>query len=64
VAVLAWQDKRRVTMISSHHRDEMLVSVNIANQEEIKPVVVCDYSLNMLGVDLKLNDTALLAGMK
>jgi hypothetical protein len=27
--------------------------MNKAKQEETKPVVVCGYSINMLGVDLK-----------
>jgi hypothetical protein len=31
----------------------MRVAVNHANKPEIKPVVVCDYNKNMLGVDLK-----------
>jgi hypothetical protein len=31
----------------------MHVVVNRANKPEIKPVVVCDYNKNMLGVDLK-----------
>jgi hypothetical protein len=31
----------------------MHVIVNRANKPEIKPVVVCDYNKNMLGVDLK-----------
>jgi hypothetical protein len=53
VAVLAWQDKKRVTMISAHQKDDMRVAVNKANREETKPVVVCDYNINMLGVDLK-----------
>ncbi|XP_023725727.1 piggyBac transposable element-derived protein 4 [Cryptotermes secundus] len=53
VAVLAWQDKRRVTMISTYHKNDMRVVVNRANKPEIKPVVVCDYNRNMLGVDLK-----------
>jgi hypothetical protein len=52
VAVLAWQDKKRVTMISTHHKDDMRVIVK-ANKQETKPVVVCDYNKNMLGVDLK-----------
>jgi hypothetical protein len=52
VAVLAWQDKR-VTMISTYHKDDMCVVVNKANQVQSKPVVVCDYNVNMLGVDLK-----------
>jgi hypothetical protein len=29
------------------------VAVNKANREETKPVVVCDYNINVLGVDLK-----------
>jgi hypothetical protein len=31
----------------------MRVVVNHANKPEIKPVVVCNYNKNMLGVDLK-----------
>jgi hypothetical protein len=27
-------------------------TINKANQEEKKPVAVCDYNINMLGVDL------------
>jgi hypothetical protein len=53
VAVLAWRDKKRVTMISTYHKDDMRVVVNKANKHETKPVVVCDYNKNMLGVDLK-----------
>jgi hypothetical protein len=53
VALLAWQDKKRVTTISIYHRDDMRVVVNKANRVQSKPVVVCDYNLNMLGVDLK-----------
>jgi hypothetical protein len=53
VAVLAWQDKKRVTMISTYHKNDMRVVVNRANKPEIKPLVVCDYNKNMLGVDLK-----------
>jgi hypothetical protein len=52
VSVLAWRDKKRVTMISTYHRDDMRVIVNKANKQEIKPVVVSDYNKNMLGVDL------------
>jgi hypothetical protein len=40
-------------MISTYHKDIMCVAVNKTNQEETKPVVVCDYNVNMLGVDLK-----------
>jgi hypothetical protein len=53
VAVLAWRDKKRVTMISTFHKDDMRVFVNRANKQVTKPVVVCDYNKNMLGVDLK-----------
>jgi predicted nucleic acid-binding Zn ribbon protein len=53
VAVLAWQDKKRVTMVSTYHKDDMRVVVNRANKTHIKPVVVCDYNKNMLRVDLK-----------
>jgi hypothetical protein len=31
VAVLAWQDKKQVTMISTYHKDDMRVVVNKAN---------------------------------
>jgi hypothetical protein len=53
VAVLVWQDKDRVTMISTYHKDDMPVVVNKANRLQSKSVVVCDYNINMLGVDLK-----------
>jgi hypothetical protein len=53
VAVLAWQDKKQVTMISTYYKDDMNVIVNKANQVQSKPVVFCDYNVNMLGVDLK-----------
>jgi hypothetical protein len=38
---------------STYHKDDMCVTINKANQEEKKPVVVCDYNTHMLGVDLK-----------
>jgi hypothetical protein len=53
VAVLAWQDKKQVTLISIYHKDAMHVVVNKANQVQSKSTVVCDYNINMLGVDLK-----------
>jgi hypothetical protein len=53
VAVLAWQDKKRMTMISTYHKDDMHVVVNKANRVKSKLVVVCDYNINMLGVGLK-----------
>ncbi|XP_021915030.1 uncharacterized protein LOC110827574 [Zootermopsis nevadensis] len=53
VAVLAWQDKKRVTMISTYHKDDMRVTQNKANRVQIKPVVVRDCNKEMLGVDLK-----------
>ncbi|XP_021913795.1 piggyBac transposable element-derived protein 4-like, partial [Zootermopsis nevadensis] len=53
VAVLTWQDKKRVTMISTYHKDHMCVTQNKANRVQIKPVVVRDYNKHMLGVDLK-----------
>lgn len=28
-------------------------TINKMNQEEIKPVVICDYNVNMFGVELK-----------
>jgi hypothetical protein len=40
-------------MIYTYHKDDMHVAVNKANREETKPVAVCDYNINMLGVDLK-----------
>jgi hypothetical protein len=40
-------------MISTYHKDDMRVVVNKANPVQSKPVVVCDYNVNMLGVDLK-----------
>jgi hypothetical protein len=52
-AVLAWQDKKHVTMISTYHKDDMRVVVTKANWVQSKPVVVCYYHINMLGVDLK-----------
>jgi hypothetical protein len=53
VAVLAWQVKKRVTMVSTYHKNDMRMVVSRANKTQIKPVVVCDYNQNMLGVDLK-----------
>jgi hypothetical protein len=53
MAVLAWQDIKRVTMVSTYHNSNMRVVVNHANKPAIKPVVVCDYNKTMLGVDLK-----------
>jgi hypothetical protein len=32
VAVLAWQDKKRMTMISTYHKDDMRVVLNKANR--------------------------------
>jgi hypothetical protein len=65
VAVLVWQDKKRVTMISTYHKDKMRVIVK-ANKQETKPVVVCDYNKNMLGVELKdcLSGRKVLSGIK
>jgi hypothetical protein len=53
VAVLAWQDKKWVTMISTYYKDDMCVVVNKTNRVQPKSVVVCDNNVNMLGVDLK-----------
>jgi hypothetical protein len=36
VAVLAWQDKKQMTMISIYCKDDMRVAVNKANREETK----------------------------
>jgi hypothetical protein len=48
-----WKDKKLVTVKSMYHKDEMHVHINTGYQEEKNPVVVCDYNVNMLGVDLK-----------
>jgi hypothetical protein len=40
-------------MMSTYHKDDMRGAVNKGNREETKPVVVCDYNVKMLGVDLK-----------
>jgi hypothetical protein len=40
-------------MISIYHKDDVCVAVNKASREETKPVVFCDYNINMLGADLK-----------
>jgi hypothetical protein len=53
VAVSVWQDKKQVTMISAYHKDKMCVGINKVKQEETKPVVVCDYNVNMLAVNMK-----------
>jgi hypothetical protein len=53
VAVLAWQDKKRVTVISTYHKDDICVPVNKVNQEETKPVVVYCYNVNMKAVGMK-----------
>jgi hypothetical protein len=34
VAVLAWQDKKQMTMISIYCKDDMRVAVNKANREK------------------------------
>jgi hypothetical protein len=52
VAVSAWQKKTWVTTISTYHKDEMHVVINKGDQEETKPVGVCNYSVNMLWVDM------------
>jgi hypothetical protein len=39
-------------MTSTYHKDEMCVVINKVDQEEIKPVGVCSYSVNMLGMDM------------
>jgi hypothetical protein len=45
VAVLVWQDRKQVTMVSTYHKSEMPVTRNKANQEETKPLIVCDYNI-------------------
>lgn len=52
-AVLVWQDKQRVSVISMYHKEEIHMGIMKANQEETKLAVVCDYSDNILGLDLK-----------
>jgi hypothetical protein len=39
-------------MISTYHKDEMHVAINKAKKERTKPVVVCDYNVSILGVDM------------
>jgi hypothetical protein len=53
VELHAWQDKKRVTLFLTYHKDEMGFKVNKANREETNPAVVCDYNLNMGAVDLR-----------
>ncbi|KAG0411154.1 hypothetical protein HPB47_011720 [Ixodes persulcatus] len=53
--VLAWQDKRQVTMLSSHHNPSMkAVTRTQARGQTVtlqKPVVICDYTENMGAAD-------------
>jgi hypothetical protein len=51
MAALAWQDTKRVTITPPYHKDEMCGYK--VKQEETKPVVLCDYNINTLGVDMK-----------
>jgi hypothetical protein len=51
VVVLAWQDMEQVTTISTYHR--MCVAINKGNQEQTRPVVVCDYNVNTLEKNLE-----------
>jgi hypothetical protein len=51
-------------MISTDHKDEMHVAINKANQERTKPMVVCDYNVSILGVDMMDQMLQLLARMK
>jgi hypothetical protein len=53
VAVLASQDKKCVSMISTYRKYETHVAINKQNHEETKPVVICDCNVTVLGVDLK-----------
>jgi hypothetical protein len=41
------------TMISVYHKGEIHVAVNKVNQEETKPVFVCDYNIIVSSVYLK-----------
>jgi hypothetical protein len=47
------QDKKRVTLFLTYHKDEMSFKVNKANREENKPAVVCDCNQNIGAIDLK-----------
>jgi hypothetical protein len=40
-------------MIPTHHKDEMYVAINKGNQGKTKPVIICNYNVSMLEVDLK-----------
>jgi hypothetical protein len=61
VVALAWRNKQ-VTTTSTYHKDELCVAINKVNCEETKTVVVCDYNVNMLRLDM--TDQAILSGMK
>jgi hypothetical protein len=61
VVALTWQNKQ-VTTISTYHKDELHVAINKVNCEETKTVVVYDYNVNMLRLDMK--DQAILSRMK
>jgi hypothetical protein len=52
VGVLTWHDKKKVTMISTYHTDEMRESIS-RGKEVVKPDAVSDYNSHMGGVDLK-----------
>jgi hypothetical protein len=40
-------------MVSAYNKYELCVTINKVIQGETKPVVICNYNVNMLGVDLK-----------
>jgi hypothetical protein len=50
--VLTWHDKKRVTMMSIYHADEMSVSIS-RGKEIIKSDVASDYNSHTGGVDLR-----------
>ena len=52
VTVLKWCDKKNVTMLSTYHNDETK-TVSKRGKEITKHFCVCDYNVNMGGVDLK-----------
>jgi hypothetical protein len=51
VKVLAWQDKKTVTSISTYHNGKM--STISKHRKEIKQKVVFDYNTSMGKVDMK-----------
>jgi hypothetical protein len=52
VALLAWQEKKQLTMISAYHKQDVCGHKK-ASQEESKSMVVCDCKVSMRGVHLE-----------